>query len=55
VPFLALYAYGLNALAGRRPALVATFTAVAVVMMVVGQEPFLKGALASQYNWFHLR
>jgi hypothetical protein len=55
VPFLALYAYGLRALVGRRPALVAAATAVAVAMMVMGQEPFLKGALASQYNWFHLR
>jgi hypothetical protein len=55
VPFLALYAYGLRALVGRRPALIAAATAVVVAVMVLGQEPFLKGALASQYNWFHLR
>jgi hypothetical protein len=54
VPFLALYAYGLESLAGRRPAWVAAAVAATVSMMVLAQQPFLKLALGSQYNWFHL-
>jgi hypothetical protein len=54
VPFLALYAYGVGALVGRRPALIAGATAVAVSMMVLGQLAYVTPALSSQYNWFHL-
>jgi hypothetical protein len=54
VPFVALYARGLDALCGRRPALLAAATAAAVAMMLLGQYAYLRPALGSEYNWFHL-
>ncbi len=54
VPFLALYASGTEALAGRRPALAAAAVAAAVAMMLLTQLAYLSPAVSSQYNWFHL-
>jgi 4-amino-4-deoxy-L-arabinose transferase-like glycosyltransferase len=54
VPLLALYARGLEALLGRWPILFAAAVVATVSMMVLAQEPYLKLALASRYNWFHL-
>jgi 4-amino-4-deoxy-L-arabinose transferase-like glycosyltransferase len=55
VPFLTLYASGVKALLGRWPRLFAGAVAAAVVMMILGQWAFLGPALASPFNWYHIR
>jgi uncharacterized membrane protein len=54
VPLLALYAYGIEALVGRRPRWLAAATAVPIVMMVLGQVAYVMGTTDSLFNWFHL-
>jgi hypothetical protein len=54
VPFVALYARGLDALCGRRPALLAAATAGTVAVMALMQLTYLRPAVSSLYNWFHL-
>jgi hypothetical protein len=54
VPFLALFAYGLEALLGRWPVLFAGAVAVTLAMMVVAQLAFVQPTVASPYNWLHL-
>jgi 4-amino-4-deoxy-L-arabinose transferase-like glycosyltransferase len=54
VPFLALYAFGLETLLGRWPALFVGAVAVTLAMMVVAQLAFVQPTVASPYNWFHL-
>jgi 4-amino-4-deoxy-L-arabinose transferase-like glycosyltransferase len=54
VPFLALFACGLQTLVGRSRPLVAAAVAATVGVFVLAQEPFLKLAMVSKYNWFHL-
>jgi hypothetical protein len=55
VPFLVLYSLGIRTVLARRTALVAAAVVVTVAMMIWAQEPFLRLAAGSQYNWFHLR
>ncbi len=54
VPLLTLYACGLGALAGRRTVPLAAGVGATVWMMVLAQQVFLRLALPSTFNWFHL-
>jgi 4-amino-4-deoxy-L-arabinose transferase-like glycosyltransferase len=54
VPFLLLYACGIEALLGRRWIFSAAAVAAAATMMVLMQSAFLVLARSSQFNWFNL-
>lgn len=55
VPFLALYAWSVEAVFNFRKWACAAVLALSAMLMVLPQTTFLSNVLHSRYNWFHLR
>jgi 4-amino-4-deoxy-L-arabinose transferase-like glycosyltransferase len=54
VPFFALWAYGIQALVGRRPILLTAAVVLIAGVMIRAQLIYLAPMMHSAYNWFHL-